>query len=436
MIIILVTYTFMRESSVTRFAFVSYLKVCLTFYQVLQILQLNKVSWPRYIRQVIDFHVIAFEWMTQVPSLDCLQVNVIDLPPFYVKAVISIASPLVFTVLTWILFSLRRKYCCFQGRQEESDQVLKVSAQVTFFILLPSYMISFMETFTCSDVDGVQRLYTDLERECFSEEHTFFIRVVIIPTMVLYLAVLPIWLVCDLKRKINGISRASLDFEKMFVKIQDSPEKPGEKPGENLLDSQELLVALKTRVKLRKALLHRYGFLTAGLKQHVYYWELLVVAMKILLVLCVIFVMPIDYGLQVYLSAVVLSAEIFATIIVRPYKSRSLTFMVLVSRASEIIVTFIGLFFMADPAEEYNRNEGFVTTMFGLIFASQVAFLLYFLLNLRRECMKAAIESNREGCYKLLSCCCQKDKEDFLLEFHRFENKKHPLVFSRSGKSS
>jgi hypothetical protein len=196
-----------------------------------------------------------------------------------------------------------------------------------------------------------------------------------------------------------------------------------------------LLNALKTRVKLRKALLHRYGFLTAGLKQHVYYWELLVVAMKMLLVLCVIYVMPIDYGLQVYLSAVVLSAEIFATIIVRPYRSRSLSFMVLVSRASEIIVTFIGLFFMADPAEDYNRNEGFVKTMFGLIFASQVAFILYFLLSLRRQCRKAAIESDRVGCYKLLSCCCQKDKEDFMLEYHRFESKNRPIVYSSLGKS-
>ena len=83
-------------------------------------------------------------------------------------------SPIAYTVFVGVIFR-ERWHCCPRRDAlglKESKFVFQVSAAVSFFVLLPSYVTSFLQMLTCLDIEGTSKLVVDLELECFDSQHT------------------------------------------------------------------------------------------------------------------------------------------------------------------------------------------------------------------------------------------------------------------------
>ena len=133
------------------------------------------------------------------------------------------------------------------------------------------------KSLNCIEIEGVSRLFDDLEEECYTGMHLFMVCTVSLPGLLAWAAGIPVYALVKLFRNVGHLERI-----KKFSAGKEH---------------QDLLRSFRVRL----------GFLTAGYDDKYFYWEIVLLLRKTLLVLMIVFLSSVSPGVQSLTAILVLT---------------------------------------------------------------------------------------------------------------------------------
>ena len=96
----------------------------------------------------------------------------------------------------------------------------------------------------------------------------------------------------------------------------------------------------------------RLGFLTAGYRDNLYYWEIILLFRKSLIVLMITFLAPVSSGVQSLTAILIFVIFFMIQMRLKPYYDESLNNMEGISLFVLIMTIYCGLYYQAGQGEE------------------------------------------------------------------------------------
>jgi hypothetical protein len=176
-------------------------------------------------------------------------------------------------------------------------------------IALPNMIQFFMYSFKCIDIDGELRLKADLEIVCWTQTHNLIAYMIALPALLVWCAGLPVLSFWYLTKNRGAI-------------IKGNNEKV------NLI----------------------HGYVFGGFKTDFYFWEILILVRKVILISVSIFVTSYGALTQALILLLVLVLFLVLTARKRPFVNESLFDLEAISIATAMISAYCGLFYLADTS--------------------------------------------------------------------------------------
>jgi len=180
---------------------------------------------------------------------------------------------------------------------------------------------------------------------------------------------------------------------------------------------------LKARFRLQ------LGFLTQGYQEEFYYWEVVLLLRKTLLVLMMTFLAPISAGVQSLTAILILILFLVFHIYRQPFYDSKLNNLEATSLFVQICIIYFGLFYQAGRNDSFVHGDGMKYSLGLLIAIVSAQFVTLFVLRMRLEMMKATVEKH-SCCFRILSCGRVRDKKAFMKEHKVNEINPHELTLS------
>ena len=139
---------------------------------------------------------------------------------------------------------------------------------IIWFLFYPTIVSYLAASINCTTIEGTSRLYDDLEELCYQGRHAEIIFSVSIPGLILWAFGIPFLGLFMLKRFLRKLEELEFHSDPKIHK--------------NLM----------ARFKLQ------LGFLTQGYTDEYYYWEIVLLLRKTILVLLMTFLAPVSAGVQ------------------------------------------------------------------------------------------------------------------------------------------
>ena len=137
---------------------------------------------------------------------------------------------------------------------------------IIWFLFYPTIVTYLAASINCLEIEGVNRLYDDLEEVCYEGKHLKVVGFVSYPGLILWAFGVPLLGYFMLKRFLKQIQEAEYHSDMRIIK------------------------------KLRERFKMRLGFLIQGYKEEFFYWEIVCLLRKTILVLMMTFLAPISSG--------------------------------------------------------------------------------------------------------------------------------------------
>lgn len=97
----------------------------------------------------------------------------------------------------------------------------------------------------------------------------------------------------------------------------------------------------------------KYGFLFLGFKEEVYYWELVVITRKLIIIFAVQFLSSVSPFVQVLVGILIIIASIMSIIGIKPFANNEVNFNNIYSQAIQMLMMYVGLFYMTGSGKSY-----------------------------------------------------------------------------------
>ena len=251
-----------------------YYKIFMNHFQLIAAVSSINFSWPAEIAAIISTQQKIADSPATVLSFDCLLMDLVfgQNPSFrlnYVKIIMYALLPIIIlgvSALYWWLHGL----CT---RMKPTDVVDRINATtiIVTFLFYPTIVKVIAQSMNCYTIDDKPRLFEDLEEVCYTGTHFWIMVLVSIPAIMVWAVGIPIYAL--LKLKINLQQLATLK--------------------EKTENTQEGGVAHQMLIRRFKI---RLGFLTAGYRDDLYYWEIVLLIRKTIIVLLLTFLQPVSSG--------------------------------------------------------------------------------------------------------------------------------------------
>ena len=156
----------------------------------------------------------------------------------------------------------------------------------------------------------------------------------------------------------------------------------------------------------------RLGFLTQGYEDKYYYWEIVLLLRKTVLVLMLTFLAPISAGIQSLSAILLLIFSLIFHMNKQPFYDYRLNYLETTSLFVQIAIIYFGLYYQAGKNDQFVNSDGMMYTFFLIIVICSAQFIALFFFRMRLEMLKATVEKH-SLCFRILSCGRIKDKEAF-----------------------
>lgn len=97
----------------------------------------------------------------------------------------------------------------------------------------------------------------------------------------------------------------------------------------------------------------KYGFLFMGFKEEVFYWELVVMIRKLIVIFAVQFLSSVSSQVQVLVGILIIIASIMSIIGIKPFANSETNFNNIYSQAIQMLMMYVGLFYMTGSGKAY-----------------------------------------------------------------------------------
>jgi hypothetical protein len=384
----------MRSSGRPKAAHSTLKRTVLTHVQMVAIIMSLKVPWPSSIRTVLNFMGSIISVSGHTDSIHCSTGTKSIADVYFSTLIIAACLPVLVVVITWLYWFLLVSRCpafgcnknlrisdpsCCVGKKNCMTTTLQISdpsvsvnepgkvpdgnappptrlhwkstrdgwitTNVYFiYIVFPSIVRMSLEVFQCEEICGVSYLSMDDQEICFGERHFNFVVIVAIPALLLYLLLVPMATLLYLKKN------------------------------SNLLQTN-------------KKLIFRFGLIFSGYRQERWWWEVLVVGRKVMLIFVVTFGRSNQSQLHFALGCLIVMLHLQER--GRPFENengnlneeqaklkaqnRLLHLSEVSSMCVLLLMTWVGVFFNLSPC---NREDWDCVVLSFMVFVSNLIFVI------------------------------------------------------------
>ena len=362
-----------------------YTKILMNHLQLLSICASFKFEWPSQVNSFFSSGTAVTSSSDSIVSFDCqmdnrdpAQVNRYffeagrtEVRIVYQKMIIMGFIPVLVALITvtfWGLYLRKRR----QLRQLETKFI--ATLVIIFFLIHPTITQNMIDMYNCQDFDGDLRLMKDLQVICWKDLHTFMGYGVALPCFVVWGIGIPaaVWF---LLRK---------DRERMDT------------------------LAVK----------QKFGFLYNGYKRTNFFWEIVIMYRKILMIAISVFMNRIGIIVQALVLLLLLVGFLQLNNMRRPFANRALNDIEDMSLMTGIITIYCAIFYISskDPqSESFNANKDFYLDnngklmLFAIIVLANVAFILTWVVRFV-SVIRLLVKERSARIYIWCFLCCRKDK--------------------------
>lgn len=166
------------------------------------------------------------------------------------------------------------------------------------------------------------------------------------------------------------------------------------------------------------AVKEKFGFLYKGYKRSSYFWEIVIMYRKILLIGIAVFMNRIGIMVQALVLLIFLIAFLQLNNMRRPFASRDLNDIEDLSMIAGIITIYCGILFITNkepnspyfnPAQDFTLSDWGSLLIFAIIILANIAFAFTWLVKFI-SIIRSTIKERYAKIYLCLFLCCREDK--------------------------
>ncbi|CDW87526.1 UNKNOWN [Stylonychia lemnae] len=353
-----------------------FMKILLNHIQLILLTASFDFKWPDEVLELFDTAKPVAAISTQIISFDCFldqrneeqqsesQTNAENgqIRIFFQKLIFLAILPLVLAAITigiWQIIRLIKKNNVeIQGRT--------ISTMVIVLFLIHPNIVQFMfYNFKCIEIDSDLRVLNDLEVLCWNNQHKIFSFFVAAPSIIVWGIGIPAFALLIMKK-------FSFQLEQLEIR-------------------------------------EKFGFLYRGYRHDFYFWEIVIMYRKMLLIFIAVFIGNIGVIAQALI------------VFKKPYSTDALNDLETMSLVTSMISVYCGLFFIANKPEEWIKDNPEYSTgslslssnsllfFFAMIVMCNLLFLLYWCVKMYYE-VKAKFRSIVPRVYLILCLCFNREK--------------------------
>ncbi|CDW82469.1 UNKNOWN [Stylonychia lemnae] len=370
-----------------------YLKILLNHFQLILVTASFDFRWSQQIVEFFSSTKQVATASTQVFSFDCFldtrssneQSSQVERRIFFQKLIMIALLPFLLTILCCIVWNIYKK---IKKDQIEIRGKLLSSLVILLFLVHPSLVTYSFHNFKCKEVDSEQRVQDDLEIECWSAVHNVFSYFVALPSII-------VW----------GLGIPFFAFA----------------------------ILIKRRDKLNTFEVRQsYGFLFRGYRKEYYFWEIVIMYRKIMIIFTSVFISNFGVVSQALLVFMILIFFLMINFKKQPFNTLVLNDLETLSLITSMITIYCGIFFILNkPKDWINENpdlargsvslsDGFQKFFFFLILSSNLCFFLFWGYKMYQE-GKAKFRQKFTKIYLALCLCQNQNKLEDQLIMHQIE---------------
>ena len=147
----------------------------------------------------------------------------------------------------------------------------------------------------------------------------------------------------------------------------------------------------------------RLGFLTAGYRDEVFYWEIVLLFRKTLLVLIIVFLSSVSSGVQSLSAILILSIFFMIQNKLLPYYDDGLNRMETMSLFVIILTIYSGLYYQAGEGDPIMESEFVGWIIFSAVLIPSLVFAINFAGKIRIEILKV-VAGKSSKMFRYLTC--------------------------------
>ena len=258
------------------------------------------------------------------------------------------------------------------SRQKVRDYT-KASVSIVLFFTYPNIVYNLVQSVNCVRVEDTMRLYQDIEQICWEGSHLLVATTVSLPGIVgwaLGLPALGLFYIRHFRQKVAERAYSTKPLEK-----------------------RELVARLRLCC----------GFLTIGYEDRFYYWEVVLMLRKTILVILMVFIAPYSPGLQSLTAVVFLAFCLIVQIQLKPFYDPNLNQIEEISMLTQLSIIYFGLYFQAGRYDAITKTVAFNAVVSFLVLTISSQFLVILTVRLRMQAMKALV-TDHPRLFKIVSC--------------------------------
>ncbi len=303
-------------------------------------------DWPAFAKGLLDMQHATINIGTSLVNTDCFVAeNSGQIRPVYVKSLVLALIPLVSVLLAVAILSLVNIYRVRKDKAWSHQQIRDMcvaSVCLVLFIIHPSLTLATFRMMRCVNLgdDVSSFLLADLSQRCYHGAHLRYFALTTLPMLIFYVIGIP-----------------ALGFFLLF--------------------RNQHKLRNDARVQLK------YAFLFAGYKDDRYYWEVVIMARKVVLVTVAVFFSDVIH-IQALLVILLVVMAIISHLIFQPFKIPRMNRMESLSLGCSFCIFFFGQFLFVETGGSTDLRQA-VSVLISL------AFFTFFFVYIVVFCQKLGI---------------------------------------------
>ncbi|CDW85822.1 UNKNOWN [Stylonychia lemnae] len=375
-----------------------YTKILLNHFQLLMVVASFDFEWSQQIVEFFSTTQQIATISTQVFSFDCFLNDgkeAVHIRAFLMKQIILASLPILLTLACISFWTIFKKI-----KQQTSTVWNKAMSSIVILLFLahPSIVQYSFSNFKCKNIDGENRVLEDLEIVCWEQQHLFYTNFVSIPTVLIWGIGIPLF---------------------------------------------AYLILLKHRMKLENIdMRQKYGFLYRGYRTKYFYWEIVIMYRKIVIIIIAVFIGSFGVISQALLMLLILICFTMFNFKKKPFISQILNNLETLSLVTSMVTVYCGVFFIINKPQSWiNQNPdysqgavslsvGFQRFFFSMILIANLLFLIYWAFKFQQE-LRSKFRQKLTKIYLAVCLCFNKDKlqKEFKESKIKEENLKYEDTF-------
>ena len=284
----------------------------------------------------------------------------------YLRLITFYSLPIAVILLSFLFWSIKgccsRLSCCSRISPQELLDKAIATISIIWFLFYPTIVSYLAQSINCTSIEGTPRLYDDLEEICYQDKHLIVIYAISIPGLIIWAFGLPLLGFYLTRRFLHQLRESEFHSD---PRIYNN---------------------LQARFKLR------LGFLTQGYEDRYYYWEVVLLLRKTILVLLLTFLAPVSSGVQSLSAILLLIFSLVYQILKKPFYDDRLNHLEATSLGVQIMIIYFGLYYQAGKNDEFVSGDFVMWLIFGLIIIVSIQFIAVFAVRMRVEMLKATVK--------------------------------------------